>query len=96
MPEIRQVVFSPQIVEKIWETHGLLQWDVENVVYGSESEARWDNDPVHGIRVIVRGLTGEASPRLVFVALRPIDPETGVWACLTAFVPTDASYGEEE
>jgi len=43
--------------------------------------------------VIVRGTTGGIPPRVMFVALSPVDPTRGLWQCITAFVPTDPRYG---
>lgn len=93
MPELRDVLFSPEVIEKLWRVHGLTQWDVEQVIFDPDSEPRWHIDPEHGGRVIVRGATGGPSPRLVFVALRPVDPDRGLWACITAFSPSDSAYG---
>lgn len=56
---------------------------------------RWDEDPEHGGRAIVRGYTRGTNPRLVFVSLSPLDWQAGVWICITAFVPTDEEYGAE-
>ncbi len=30
----------------------------------------------------------------MFVALRPIDPNEGIWDCITTFCPTRADYGK--
>ncbi|MGI8427130.1 MAG: hypothetical protein ACR2FO_07750 [Actinomycetota bacterium] len=93
---IRDVRFSPEVVEKIWMEHGLSQRFVEEVAYSGESEGRWDFDEVHGIRVVVRGETVEAVPRDTIVFLRPIDPENGIWDVITAFCPTNPNYGMED
>lgn len=66
------------------------------MVFDPESEPRWDIDPIHGGRVIVRGHTSSQHPKLLFVALEPIDIGNGVWACITAFAPTNERYGERE
>jgi hypothetical protein len=31
----------------------------------------------------------------MYVALRPVDWDKGIWACVTAFVPEDEEYGAE-
>lgn len=59
MPEIREVIFSPDVEEKLW------------------------------------GRTRESTPRPIFIALRPLDIDRGIWACITAFVPTDPAYESE-
>jgi hypothetical protein len=94
MPEVRDVFFPPEVVEKLWSAHGLTQWEVEEVIFDPESDPRWDVDPTHGGRVILRGRTRAPNSRIVFVALRLIDLDRGAWACITAFVPTDQTYGE--
>jgi hypothetical protein len=94
-PAIREVTFSPDVVEKLWVAHGLTQWEVQRVVFDPESDARWDVDDQHGGRVVVRGRRpGGSDP--VYVSLRLVDPDRGEWACITAFVPSDERYGEEE
>lgn len=65
MPEISQVLFPPDVEEKIWLVHGLTQWEVEQIVFDPDSEPRWDVDEEHGGRVIIRGYTRGADPRLV-------------------------------
>ena len=51
--------------------------------------------PEHGMRVVIRGELAGDPPRLVFVSLAPVDPERGLWDCITAFVPTNREYGAE-
>jgi hypothetical protein len=93
---ISEVIFPPAVEEKLWAVHKLTIWEVLQVVHDPEAEPpRWDDDPEHGGRVIVRGYTRGTAPRLVYVALRPIDWEEGVWGCITAFVPDDEDYGAE-
>lgn len=96
IPEIREVLFPPEVAEKLWNKHLLSQRQVEEVIFAPSSEPRWDVDEVHGGRIVIRGETLEAKPRDVFVALRPVDIDAGVWACITAFCLADPSYGEEE
>ncbi len=96
MPQIREVLFSPAVVDKLWLVHGLTQLDVETVIFDPAAEPRWDIDQAHGGRVIIRGSTSGPSPRSVFVALRPVDIDHGIWACITAFVPSDTTYADRE
>lgn len=93
MPEIRTVLFSPDVEEKLFNGHRLTQWDVEHVIFDPANEPRWDVDPNHGGRLVIRGYTPEAEPRLIFVSLRPVDMDEGVWACITAFPPSRENYG---
>jgi hypothetical protein len=93
MLEIRRLVVEPDVEEKIWVLHGISRWLLEGVVFDSDSERRWDLDPVHGGRLIVRGFTPEPDPRQLYVVLSPIDDE-GTWRCLTAFVPSRTTYGD--
>lgn len=93
-PEIREVLFPPEVIEKLWHKHQLSQYQVEQVIFAPASEARWDLDEVHGGRLIIRGETSEPAPRTVFTVLRPLG-HAGSWACITAFCPSDPSYSEE-
>lgn len=86
MPEIRDVVFSPEVEDKLFHAHGLTIWTVVAALLGPDSEARWDVDPAHGGRVVVRARTLEPRPRWIFAALRPLDVSGGVWSCITAYV----------
>ncbi len=96
MIRIGEVIFPPDVEEKLWMKHELTIWDVLQVVHDPEGEPpRWDEDPEHGGRAIVRGYSRGSNARLVFVALRPIDWEGGVWACITALVPSNEEYGAE-
>ena len=96
MIRIVEILIPPEVEEKLWSKHGITQWDVQQAVFHPESEARWDLDDEHGGRVVVRGWTAETQPRLVFIALRPLDLDRGIWACITAFVPDDKDYGAHE
>lgn len=80
----------------MWIEHGLSQRLAEEVVYSEASETHWEVHEVHGGRVVVRGETDEVSPRDTIVYLRPVDPERGVWDVITAFCPTNPSYGRGE
>lgn len=92
MPSISRLVVPEDVADKIRE-HGLTVWQVVRAVAAYGREARWDVHPVHGGRVIILAETDEEPPRLLFVALRPIDVERGVWSCITAFVPDREDYG---
>ena len=95
MPEIRRVLFSHEVVDKLFEEHHLTQWEVEQVIFDPESEPRWDVDDEHGMRVIIRGALARNPPRHVFVSLAALDPENGLWECITAFVPSNPAYGSD-
>lgn len=96
IPELREVLFPPEVAEKLWNKHLLSQRQVEEVIFAPISKPRWDVDEAHGGRIVIKGQTVEAKPRDVFVALRPVDIDSGVWACITAFCLSDPGYGEEE
>ncbi|MGH8577450.1 MAG: hypothetical protein ACREXJ_11180 [Gammaproteobacteria bacterium] len=89
-------MISPDVEKKLWVVHALTNWDVQRVVFDPGSEVRWDVDDEHGGRVIVRGRKPGTQDRAMYVALRLVDPDRGVWACITAFVPDDENYGAEE
>lgn len=93
---IAEVIFPPDVEEKLWARHKLTIWEVQQVVHDPSSEGpRWDDDPIHGQRAVIRGRTRGANARLMYVALRPVDWDKGIWACVTAFVPEDEEYGAE-
>ena len=94
MIRINEVLFTPEVEEKLWAEHELTTIEVRQVVHDEVAEApRWEEHPEHWYRVIVRGQTKGSNPRMVYVALRPVDYDQGVWACITAFVPDDEDYG---
>jgi hypothetical protein len=96
MPKITEVRFAPEVADKLWRDHRLTQWDVEQVIFDPASEPRWDVDRTHGGRLIIRGPARGRAEGVMFVALRPVDPDVGVWDCITAFCPTREDYGEKE
>lgn len=63
-PPVREVLFPPDVVEKLWMKHQLSQFQVEQVIFAPDSEARWDLDDIHGGRLVIRGATQEAFPRI--------------------------------
>jgi hypothetical protein len=94
---IREVVFPPDVEEKLWTQHKLTIWEVLQVVHDPEGEQpRWDVDPEHGGRVILRGQTRGTRPRLIYVSLGPVDLDEGTWVCITAFAPENEEYGADE
>ena len=96
MLQIAQVLFPPDVVEKVFALHRLTQWEIEQVIFDPQSQPRWEVHPKHGGRVIIRGKSKGHLHKDMFAALRPIDAEAGVWACITAFFPTSEEYGVEE
>jgi len=95
MPDIKDVVFSPEVVQKLWEEHRLTQDEVEEVIYDPTNDPRWDVDQIHGGRVVILGETKRTPPRRLFVAIQLVDPGKGLWSCITAFEPTSDEYGEQ-
>jgi hypothetical protein len=92
---IGEVLIPPEVAEKLWIEHQITEWEVRQLIHDEDAEApRWDEDPVHGGRAIVRGFTRGTNPKRVYVALRPVDWEQGLWAVITAFVPEDEEYGQ--
>jgi hypothetical protein len=83
---IETVFFAEATLEKLWKKHQLEQWEVEEAWEDSRADPRWDTDPRHGTRVIVRGWTKAGE---LFVSLVPIDAESGLWMCVTAFEVTE-------
>ena len=96
MVRISEVLDPPEVAEKLWKEHSVTEWEVRQLIHDEDAEPpRWDEDPEHGGRAIVRGFTRGTNSRMVYVALRPIDWERGTWAVITAFVPDDEGYGAE-
>lgn len=95
MYEIREVIFTPEVTDKLWSKHRLAQAEVEEVIFDPSSEIRWDESYKHGPRLVVRGSLGDPA-RQIFLALRPVEDDPGVWRCVTAFEPTRDDYGTNE
>ena len=92
---IHEVIFPPDIEEKLWWKHGeLAQVDVDEAIDNPIEDPRWDVDPLHGSRVLIVGDTTNFGT--VFVALDPVDPERGVWSVRTAFPVDDGFLREKE
>lgn len=94
MEVVRVVLFLPEVLEKLRNKHGLTQSQVEAVIFDRASEARWDDDPKHGGRLIVRGAPSYGGRRL-YVALSPVERPAGIWSCRTAFYPDRDDYPAE-
>jgi hypothetical protein len=85
---ITWVWFPEDVLDKLWEKHELEQWEVEEAIFDDPAAAPvWDDDPVHGRRVILYGKT--AGGRSLFVALKPLDLDVGWWKCKTAYEEED-------
>jgi hypothetical protein len=80
---VGEIRFAPEIVAKLREKHGLHPDQIRRAVAcGAHDEARWDDDPDYGRRLI---LTGSDDLGTLRAFLRPIDREDGLWECLTAW-----------
>lgn len=80
------VIVDPSIEDKLrHKTPSLTGAEVrEALQYPSDALAAWEDDPVHGERVIAEGST--ASGRVILAALHPVDVSDGTWALKTARV----------
>jgi hypothetical protein len=68
---------------KIKEKHGVTPEEVrEALILRREAQARWEDHPVHGRRVVAVGWT--YAQRMIIASLYPIDQHDGVWSLMTA------------
>jgi hypothetical protein len=80
---IAQVEFDPEIASKVQTKHNISPDEVrEAICFGKHREARWDDHPQYGRRLIVIGdnYLGES----IVAYLKPIDQRDGIWECRTA------------
>lgn len=83
-PWLGWVVIPPEIETKLRIEHWLTPGQVrEAICWGAHDQASWEEHPVYGERLVVRGTTVETGPIVAY--LRPLDPEDGTWECLTAW-----------
>ena len=87
------VFYSEQVLDKLWRKHDLEQWEVEEALDDPSAEPRWDTDPRHGRRLIVRAHT--KGGRELFIVLVPIEASAGLWRCVTAFEIMEGTNEEE-
>lgn len=81
---IRELVWTDETVQKLWDKHRVEVWEVEDVVFRDESaEDHWSRSRRHGRRLFVHGRT--RGGRRLLVILRPINQSKGIWRCASAW-----------
>ena len=83
---IYSVEITPGINATVNSKHRVTADEVLEVCYSRNHEARWDIDPDHGERLLVRGRT--RAGRRILVILHPVDPDQGQWRLKTAIAQT--------
>lgn len=92
--KITRVIFDHHITTKIYIKHGLTPREVEEIaVLASTEQMRWSVTEEHGGKLQI--ISESHDGRTIFIALRPIDVEHGIWKCVTAFYPTKKGYKHE-
>jgi len=77
------IVIDPPTVDKIKSKHNVTADEVEEaLLMRLDVEARWEDHPKHGRRVVAIGST--ATRRELVAALEPIDVDEGIWRLKTA------------
>ncbi len=80
---IPEIVIDPHIVDKIKSKHNVTADEVkEALLMQLDVDARWEEHPKHGRRVIAIGRI--ATGRELIAALLPIDADEGIWRLKTA------------
>lgn len=82
LAEVDQVLFSEPVIAKLNGKHRLSEADVRWVIAHAD-RAGWDDNPIHGHRLLVEGSTEYG--RKVRVTLFPSDVPRLFW-CGTAWV----------
>jgi hypothetical protein len=84
---IAEVLCDDPIADKIRDKHPPLTFPTvrQALVYASDVEARWDEDPEHGRRVVARGRTYGGTQFVAYLSpLNENDPEEGTFKLKTA------------
>jgi hypothetical protein len=84
---VAQVIIDASIVAKLQSKHNPLTADEvrEALVYGRYSSSGWDDDEVHGLRLVVTTTTlGGVEFTAYLMPLNPNDPEEGTFVLKTA------------
>lgn len=80
---IGDVVIDPSVAAKINTKHQLTEADVREALLSPACVVpRWDDHPVHGLRLIVKATTSAGRPILAW--LEPVDAADGTWALRSA------------
>lgn len=82
---IGYVEISAEMAQKLMTKHGVLPEEVRDACQSPNRyrHARWDDDPRHGLRLLVVGETREG--RRLKIVLQPVDETDGMWRLRTAF-----------
>jgi hypothetical protein len=82
-PWIAEVLFDPQVADKLVSKHKVTPDEVKQaVLFSAYRDARWHNHPAYGRRLIVRGYTDNEVP--ILAILKPVNEADGIWECKTA------------
>lgn len=88
------LIIDASVEAKIKQKHNLTPVEVrEAVVLAPDAETAWDEDPTHGLRLVVGGTTYTGRPVIAYlVPLNENDPEEGTFKLKTALSePTGGS-----
>jgi hypothetical protein len=82
-PWISVLVVDDAIERKIREKHNLTSDQVKQaILHGAHDEARWDDSPEYGERLLVSGTTYDGVSLIAI--LSDVDMNDGVWELRTA------------
>lgn len=91
---IAKMIFSKKVAAKLFLKHGLSTLDIQEIsVLATDDEMHWSLSEKHGGKLEVK--TESFDGKTIFIALRPINIDLGIWECVTAFFPTNKRYNNE-
>ncbi len=92
---IQEITFSPDVIEKIEDIHGLTQAEVEEAVFsGRDYRQKWAYDKRHGRRLLIEAT--HRNGKRIFIALLSNTYREGQWECITAFFPDREGYYDDQ
>jgi hypothetical protein len=89
---IAEILCDDAIVAKIRDKHPPLTFVAvrQALIYGKHVEARWEEHPEHGRRVVARGTTYAGTSFVAYLSpLNENDPEEGTFKLKTAIPKPD-------
>lgn len=89
---IAEVLCDDAIAAKIRDKHPPLTFSTvrQALIYARDVQARWEEDPEHGRRVVARGRTYGGTPFVAYLSpLSENDPEEGTFKIKTAIPKPD-------
>jgi hypothetical protein len=89
---IADVLCDDAIVDKIRDKHPPLTFTSvkQALIYASDVQAGWEEDPEHGRRVVARGRTYAGTPFVAYLSpLNENDPDEGTFMLRTAIPKPD-------